>query len=169
MYSLLCIGYINLYYLSYRNTVRNMDIMMKEIKHQKQGEMDCVCTCVAMISGVKRKYIRAKYHNRYMNDPDYNVDNILDDLNIKYRECHKKEDVLLGRVYIVTVPSINMPGYFHQIIIDARINKSKPEIKIFDPNKGKRGRKYYVFTVSGKARNQVKLLSYILDYEILDF
>ncbi|EIO1437863.1 hypothetical protein LOV73_004075 [Salmonella enterica] len=143
--------------------------MMKEIQHQKQGEMDCVCTCIAMVSGVKRKDIRAKYHDRYMNDPDFNVNNILDDLNIKYRECHKNEDVLLGKVYIVTVPSINMLGYFHQIIIDARINKSKPEIKIFDPNKGVRERKYYVFTVSGKARNQVKLLSYILDYEILDF
>ncbi|HHA3474793.1 TPA: hypothetical protein ACODLE_001579 [Salmonella enterica subsp. enterica serovar Infantis] len=135
--------------------------MMKIIKHQKQGEMDCVCTCIAMVAGMSRRSIRRKYHNRFMNDNDYDINHILDDLKIKYRICNPNENIKLNCVYLVTVPSVNMPGWFHQIIIDTREG-----FEILDPNRGLKGRKYYVLHVSPKSKNQIKLNAFILDCEV---
>lgn len=134
---------------------------MKEIKHQKQREMDCVCTCIAMITGIKRRIITRRYHERYMNGRNFNTDNILDELMVKYRRCEHSEKVELNKVYLVTVPSLNMPGLFHQIIMDTRAG-----FEILDPNRGVKGRKYYVLSVSPTSSKQFKLRSWILDYEI---
>lgn len=134
---------------------------MKVIRHQKQGKMDCVCTCIAMISGIPRRVISRKYHNRFMNENDYDINNILDELNIKYRKCDPNEMIKLNCVYLVTVPSVNMLGWFHQIIIDTREG-----FKILDPNRGLKGRKYYVFRSLPKGKNQIKLQAWITDYEV---
>ncbi|ECI5363932.1 hypothetical protein DU846_01940 [Salmonella enterica subsp. diarizonae] len=96
-----------------------------------------------------------------MNENDYDINNILDELNIKYRKCDPDEMIKLNCVYLVTVPSVNMLGWFHQIIIDTREG-----FKIFDPNRGLKGRKYYVFRSLPKGKNQIKLQAWITDYEV---
>ncbi|HEF0026997.1 TPA: hypothetical protein R8G57_001495 [Citrobacter freundii] len=133
---------------------------MKQIKHQKQGDRDCVCTCIAMIAGIKKRIIRNRYHDRYMNEHNFKEDKILDDLGIKYTTCNNST-VIKGKVYLATVPSINMLGYFHQVIIDAR-----ESMQVFDPNRGVKGRNYYVTKVSPTSSKQIKMHSWILDYEI---
>lgn len=96
-----------------------------------------------------------------MNERDFDTNNILDELGVKYRKCIHGDRIELGKVYLVTVPSLNMAGLFHQIIIDTRMG-----FEILDPNCGVRGRSYYVLSVSPSARKQVKLRAWILDYEI---
>lgn len=85
---------------------------------------------------------------------------MLNCLGIKYKKCYNNT-VSPGKIYLATVPSLNIPGYFHQIIIDTREN-----IQIFDPNRGVSGRNYYVTKASPSARKQIKLHSWILDYEV---
>ncbi|EBD4137240.1 hypothetical protein ACEVVA_002080 [Salmonella enterica] len=134
---------------------------MGEIKHQKQGDLDCVCTCIAMITGIKRRTITRRYQHRYMNESGFDTNNILDDLGVKYRKCIHGDRIDLNKVYLVTVPSLNMAGLFHQIIIDTRAG-----FEILDPNRGVSGRNYYVLRASPSARKQIKLRAWILDYEI---
>lgn len=133
---------------------------MKQIKHQKQGERDCVCTCIAMIAGIKKRTIRNRYHGRYMSDHTFNAGEILNELGVKYNPCDNNT-VIKGKVYLATVPSLNMLGYFHQVIIDAR-----ESMLVFDPNRGIAGRNYYVTKVCPSARKQIRLHSWILDYEV---
>ncbi|WP_156305435.1 hypothetical protein [Yersinia pekkanenii] len=105
-----------------------------------------------------------KYHRQYMENDDFTVGNILDDLNIRHRLCGRDERLSPGSLYLVTAPSINILGKFHQLIIDFRCG-----IEIFDPNRGVKGRKYYVRTFSARARNQIRLTSWYVDYEILGY
>lgn len=133
---------------------------MKRIKHQKQGDRQCVCTCIAMIAGIKKNTVVKRHHVKYMSNNNYGIDKILEDFGIGYNTCdgnylHK------GKVYLATVPSLNMLGYFHQIIIDNRDG-----IQVFDPNRGVPGKNYYVTKVSPTSRKQILLRSWIIDYEV---
>lgn len=133
---------------------------MKQIKHQKQGERDCVCTCIAMIADINKNIIRKRYHEKFMNDSNFNENNILDCLGIKYNKCY--DNILYsGRIYLALVPSLNMPGYFHQVIIDNR-----EDTLVLDPNRGRPGKNYYVINVCPSATKQIKLRSWILEYEV---
>lgn len=96
-----------------------------------------------------------------MNARNFDTDNILDELKVKYRRCEHHEIIELNKVYLVAVPSLNMPGLFHQIIMDTRAG-----LEILDPNRGVKGRKYYVLSVSPRSSKQVKLRAWILDYEV---
>jgi len=43
-------------------------------------------------------------------------------------------------VYLVTVPSLNIPGCNHQIVVEM----TNDSYQVFDPVRGREGRKYYV-------------------------
>jgi hypothetical protein len=47
-----------------------------------------------------------------------------------------------GNIYLLTVPSLNISGGLHHIILDLR-DEETDEVVVFDPNRGKHGKYYY--------------------------
>lgn len=138
---------------------------MREIIHQKQTQLDCVCTCMGMLSGLPRREVVKRFHVNYLIDCEINVSDILWALNIPFRECHQEETLMPGKLYVVSVPSLNMETRLHLILVDRRVGS---ELKVFDPNQGVRGRRYYVPHSNTKFKHQVTLGGYHAEYEILD-
>ena len=138
---------------------------MREIIHQKQTQLDCVSTCMAMLAGLPRREVADRFHLRYLVECKIDVSDILWELQIPFRECRQEETILAGKLYVVSVPSINMETRMHLILVDWRVGK---ELKIFDPNRGVTGRRYYVTSSNPRYKNQVTFRGYHAEYEILD-
>lgn len=47
----------NLHYVRLKNNFIYMGVMMRIIKHQRQGEMDCVCTCRGVRADGMKTYL----------------------------------------------------------------------------------------------------------------
>lgn len=137
---------------------------MREIIHQKQSNLDCVCTCIAMLAGKPRREIVKRFHSKYLIENTMNVSDILWELQIPFRECRQEEGIVRGKLYIASVPSLNREGWTHLIIIDFRNNA----LKLYDPNQGVTGRRYYVTSETPKYKNQVTFHGYSVEYEVLD-
>lgn len=103
---------------------------------QQKYSSDCVLACIAMISDYSLEKLRRVF-------PVYNgIDlfyeqAILNKLGITFIAYHHPQ-VYNGRVYFLTVPSLNTSCHSHRIICDTRYENPV----IFDPNKGN-GLKYY--------------------------
>lgn len=116
-----------------------MSVIADEIKHQTQlTPTSCVPACMAMISGVDQQ-------------------SIIDDLDRHHGSCGSLHDEFCqwvrlgylpqlvpwnslrhGIVMLATVPSLNIPGGMHRIVIDLR-----DVLTVYDPNKGRDGRRFY--------------------------
>lgn len=120
---------------------------------------------MAMLSGLSRREVVKRFHAKYFTDSGMNVSDILWELKIPYRECRQEESILIGKLYVASVPSINVETRLHLILADWRVSS---ELKIFDPNQGVRGRRYYVSQKNPRFKNQVTLGGYHAEYEILD-
>lgn len=69
-----------------------------------------------------------------------------------------------GRLYLATVPSLQLPGLFHQIIIDARFDG----VTVYDPAKGLEGKQYYSYDhIAEENELAYPLRSFLIDYEII--
>lgn len=82
-------------------------------------------------------------------------------LGLTWKALHRTDNRLeAGKVYLATVPSINLPGSFHQIVLDTR----EEELIILDPAAGT-GANY--FSLSVDDGQCAELTSWILDYEVV--
>lgn len=82
-------------------------------------------------------------------------------LGLEWRAKPRTDNRLqAGVVYLATVPSLNLPGTFHQIILDCR----SEEILILDPA-AFTGKNYYALDVIDGM--SCPLVTWILDYEVV--
>ena len=114
---------------------------MRKIKLQQQPtDNSCTSTCLAMILGVPVDKVILEFHDKYLRSAitpfKYLSDNGIES------EQHRTSDRILwhGELYLVVVPSLNTVGVTHSIIVDVRFD----DYLVFDPNKGKEGKKYYI-------------------------
>lgn len=108
-----------------------------KINHVKQRrDDDCVLTCVEMVTGITVPEMELKY------DFDYptNIDSMIKIMCLNGFICVRQVDDIIynERVYFLTVPSLNIAGQLHFIILDTRNG-----FKLYDPNSGKDGKKFY--------------------------
>ncbi len=119
--------------------------MLKEkIIHAAQTcDKSCGIACVAMVSGIAPSTIE-----RWSGRPETDALSI-ECLLVKVRLHSRLEfsnQLFEDRVYIVAVPSLNIPGGMHYIVIDTRLfnlDENGPDWIIFDPNWGLEGKKFY--------------------------
>lgn len=122
--------------------------MRHKIVHQKQPTRNCcTSTCLAMILNRPVQEVYDEFHDHWYNKHDKSVQDYLDALiaggeNISYRTAQPSEMNRLhsGGLYLCTVPSLNVPGGLHHIVIDFRDDK----FIVYDPIKGWEGSKFYV-------------------------
>lgn len=116
---------------------------MIEFKNVTQGKNDCVLACMATILNRSLDEIHEVY-------PRFKKDNLpgltlfdtyelLNRLGVEYIS-YMNTMLVWGRIYIVTVPSLNYTGGNHCIVIDCR---RRDNTLIFDPAEGLIGKRWY--------------------------
>lgn len=140
---------------------------MKEIKHQKQPTPDtCTSACLAMILDIPVDEVVKEFHEDWMNrrtDPAHYLIKKLAKFQI-HREPYDNA-LLFGKVYLVTVPSVNITGRNHHIIVDMRHGPGK-EI-VYDPNDGRLDKCRYVGWTKGREElGQYSLKAWAIDLSI---
>lgn len=115
-------------------------LMNMNIKLINQNETDCFLACAAMVNGIP-------LHQVYEVYPEFNNIGItvkesiliLDRLNIPHI-VYASDRLFYNKTYILTVPSLNIPGGLHNIVI---VNHKDNSTQTFDPNEGKEDKLFY--------------------------
>lgn len=143
---------------------------MKEIEHQIQPTgVSCVSTCVAMLAGVPAEEVIKRFHMKYYVERSIRISDMLDHYDISYAQvlsgCEPRMDA--GYIYLLSVPSLNLRGQLHEIIVDYREGVAP---KCYDPAKGLGGRSYYVLTPAEVDEDEnglaFQLLTWVVDFVI---
>ena len=118
---------------------------------------NCVSACLAMISGKSVNEVTAEFHDGYHNR-DIDIYEYLDALGIRFIKKYpcEKQTLKKGFVYLLAVPSLNIVGGMHEIVVDF----SGDDAVILDPAPEEKNR-YEDFGQSGTGR----LCSWIIDAE----
>lgn len=134
--------------------------MTAYIKHQKQPcPVSCMSTCIAMVAGLPVGTVRRSMHDRYRNQ-GMTERQMLEELGIPFMSFDTAVDSRLDKVgaYICTMPSLNIVGGQHAVVIEV----TEKTYHVLDPNRGKKGRKFYIKR-GAKARNGVEIGGFTID------
>lgn len=138
-----------------------------EIKHQQQPTgKSCVSTCLAMLLDKPVQEVIDEFHADYSNG-DNDEDKYLESKGLICRALWSNHRTLEeGKLYLVSIPSLNLVAYTHEIIFDWR---DPTEFKVIDPNMGKEGKKYYVWKLAEDLKeNEFNIVGYHFLYEVSD-
>ena len=113
--------------------------MKIEIEHQQQpNPVTCTSACIAMLTGIPVNKIADVFHPAYSRQ-EITPCEYLESRGLKVKRLYTDDQPMPSRLYLVTVPSLNKKGTLHHIIVDWR-----DVCDVYDPNKGIKGKKYYV-------------------------
>ena len=106
---------------------------------QQPTPHSCVHACLSMITGIPIESLIDRFGDHGLS-MDEEVTVLVENKLWPYRntECGPHPFPLEG-VYLVTVPSLNLEGKLHRVVVDARTEG----YTVFDPNTGRDGRKAY--------------------------
>lgn len=108
------------------------------IVHQSQPLDDaCVSTCLAMLLRVPAQQVIDDFHHQYVADEILPSGYLLDK-GLPFRRYYVEEraNLLPNRVYLTTVPSLNIEHGLHQILIVTGDFDERCMIQVFDPQLG---------------------------------
>ncbi|WPJ68551.1 hypothetical protein OMDBNIEC_00065 [Salmonella phage STP-SP5] len=142
---------------------------MTKITHIKQPTLNtCVSACLAMILDKPVEEVVAEFHDRYYDNWAITISEYLQKYNVRHICCvgGGRETLIFGGLYLCTVPSLNIPGALHQIVIDMRDHK----FMVYDPIKGWDGKKFYVGVDQDPEEPGAFILhTWVKDVEILSY
>lgn len=123
----------------------------------------CTSACLSMLTNVDVNDVVSSFHNDWKSLKS-NPSEFLSHNGIRHSVnkdvfSHK---VNWGNVYLLTVPSLNIEGGLHHILLDLTGDFES----VLDPNNGKEGKKYYTGWSCEAAGLQVQLTSWMVDIEI---
>ncbi len=152
-----------------------LDYEMKAINHITQSKWNsCTSAAIAMLLGHKDdEEIWKEFGQYYVKSVDSTTPLKEYMMNKGLRlDCYTSnithsKSLELGRVCLVTVPSLNIDGGLHSIVWDGRSYEGNKYI--YDPNEGREGRRYYIaqFDNYTPIGNEVVLNGFFVDCEIL--
>ena len=143
---------------------------MRNIIHQTQPTSNsCVSATTAMILGEPVEEIIKELHIPYMADM-YMLPEYLESKGLEIEVCSTYTRIDWGFVYTLSVPSLNIKANNHSIIFDCR---EVGNAKLFDPNKGKEGKLYYIAPSNSQEKiepkeNEYELASFVPDIKFLE-
>ena len=130
------------------------------IKLQTQSDpKGCVSACIAMLLNRPVEEVTAHFHGDYINGCR-TACHYLTSHGVRLVAGDPEGVIDWDRTFLLGVPSLNLPGIMHQIIVTTY----NYEIKVFDPNEGYFGRKFYSEIIEPGA---TALLGFRIDYEII--
>lgn len=129
---------------------------------QQPTKNSCMSACVAMISGAPVENVMLQWHDAF-HDKSAWLDDALDFYKIPYLYgSQRKGELLYGFIYFLTVPSLNIKGGLHQVLMSLTADRG---IEVFDPNMGRPDTLYYVYGPA-KSDDQFDLNSWCIDLAI---
>ena len=137
---------------------------MKEIKHQKQPTRDtCTSACLAMILGTPVDEVVEEFHKDWTEgktDPAHYL--VKKGVKLQIHREPYDNTVLWGKVYLLTVPSLNVKARTHHVVVDMRGGEGKGIV--YDPNEGWTDKARYVGWTKGREEiEQYPLKSWLID------
>jgi len=90
--------------------------------------------------------VTAEFHDDYLSG-DLWIHEYLKRHGVEFQTMSLLDDPESGYVYIASVPSLNLKGHSHQIIIDTRVEENGAVL--IDPQKGRGGKEWYVNLAPG--------------------
>lgn len=120
------------------------------LNHVQQPTADtCVSACLAMLLNKPVQNVINAFHEAYHHDSmRVNEFTYLSGLGLPVQKCYTLEELDDEYVYMLGVPSLNIPGIMHSVVLyfqDWDYCGEEPDIVVLDPNKGKEGKKWYHF------------------------
>lgn len=138
------------------------------LKHQTQPTSNsCMSTCVAMMLDLPATVVIEKHHENVYELQDKDVSEVLEEEGFVIdKAVAGMHSLYQGNLYFLTVPSLNATGGFHQVIVDFR----KEDIKVYDPAKGRIGKRYYSRDQEEIENNRLceLLHSWFIDFRVED-
>lgn len=129
----------------------------------------CTSACLAMITGMDVNIVISEFHDDWRlskNDPKRY-------LETKGVKCEFNDGGAFNNclswdsVFLLTVPSLNLDGKLHHIVVDLR-GHGDVDVTVLDPNNGKDGKRYYIpWNCEPKNNMEVALSSWVLDLEVV--
>lgn len=142
-------------------------MIAKEIVQQTQPTpLSCACTCIAMLVGKPAQEMIDEHHYSFYHE-GAELCCILDAEGINYKTYRTTETMRMvpGFLYLLTVPSLNIKGGNHEVLVDFR-DVTNPVC--YDPAKGYKDRFYYTFDEMEVDENvwAFGLHSWVIDLQI---
>ena len=141
-----------------------MNLAQTIIHQQQPNEKSCVSACIGMLLGLSATRVQDDFHQDYL--AGKTIEKYLSEQGIQAEPMLSVDSRAPepGSLYLIGVPSLNMEGHLHQVIFDYR---NPEKFKVFDPNMGRLGKKYYVWKDDADLQNlEVNINSYNYDYRI---
>ena len=113
-----------------------------KIKHVRQeSKSGCVIACAAMVAGIT--YKEALKHTKDREDGLCSTEELalLKKLGVQV-VIQRTTEFKYNYVYVVTVPSVNIPKANHRIVVDTRPEPFEDWL-VYDPNVGNDGKLLY--------------------------
>lgn len=139
---------------------------MKKIELVNQvDDKTCASACISMLTGMPIDKVIEEFHGDYL-ALNIDIGDYLRSKGFVVRDAYSKERLLKpGSVYLLCVPSLNVVGGLHEVVVDIR-----DVFEIYDPQAGRKDKKYYVYGVGlYDDPLAVEFKGYVIDAEIENF
>ncbi|MBL1321551.1 MAG: hypothetical protein COA63_010900 [Methylophaga sp.] len=129
------------------------------ITHQQQPDaITCTSACLAMLTNIPVGTVVSEFHDAYFKH-ETEVSSYLESKGLKVERLFTHSVPIPGDLYLITVPSLNKDAALHNIILDLR-----DEYKLYDPNEGVDGKRYYIiWDEEIRSELEVVLSHYVVD------
>jgi len=115
---------------------------MSQIVFQQQNQpKNCASSCIAMLLNRPIEEVTEEFHEGYLAG-EITVHEYLQKHGVDVEPMNVTDTPTPGFVYFVGVPSLNIKGCSHYVILDAR--EKEDGFTLIDPNKGREGKEWYV-------------------------
>lgn len=130
----------------------------KNFTHVQQTSKTCASACLAMLLGESLVTIVNEFHDKYLEGSTTPYTYLKEKGLYPKRRYSDESSVEWDKVYLLAVPSLNMPGAMHSILLDTRYGSAP---LLYDPQKG--ASKFY--QIPGSDEGGVDLLHFVIDAE----
>lgn len=131
---------------------------------QQPTDITCTSACLAMLTGKSIDLVIGESHEGWCNNSTDPVNYLLKyGINLIINTKPFKRTMEWGFVYLLTVPSLNVEGGLHHIVVDLTTENGT----VLDPNRGRHGKEYYINWVdTPNSQLEVPLKSFTIDLVI---
>ena len=139
---------------------------MSEIVFQQQNRpKNCASACVAMVLNLPIDEITEYFQEAY-DSGDILIHDYLQKRGIETVPMSLADKPIPGFVYFLAVPSLNIKGESHQVIMDFRSEEAGAVL--IDPNKGREGKEWYVNLAEGSelSPGEFQVITCNYDYRL---
>lgn len=125
-----------------------------EVSHVQQPTAHtCVHACLSMVTGVPIEEYIERFGDNGLSFEEETVALVEDSIFPVRMPSDAPHEFPNTGVYFVSVPSLNMAGYLHRVVVTA----SEEGYEVFDPNYHKEGKRFYI-DITDMARTKITYL-----------